>query len=149
MTERLLFGIKAQRIEYVPQKGELLLADFATLRSSTLLPSAGLRVSIDTSFALERSRNPGEAEKIHPWRADERASHDLLNGLGQSGGSGGDSTGPRALDIFCLLASALPRPAHRSDSARLRVEVRSRQAVVRVAYYPSEDPFRSAALLKQ
>lgn len=71
-------------LDYVPQKGDLVLADFATLHASTHLPGAGARVSIDTTFALERTRPPGAPEKIHPWRVDERATHDVLAGLGES-----------------------------------------------------------------
>ena len=71
-------------LDFVPLKGELVLADFATLHSSTLLPGASSRVSIDTTFALERSRLRGAAETIHPWRVNERATHEVLNRLGQS-----------------------------------------------------------------
>jgi hypothetical protein len=75
---------KYSLLDYIPERGNLVLGDFATCHASTHLPDAGPRVSIDTTFALKRHLAPGEAERIHPWRVDERASHQVLAGLGET-----------------------------------------------------------------
>ena len=71
-----------QKIDYVTPIGSLMLMDFATLHASTRLPEAGTRVSIDTTFVL---RKPGvDQEVIHPWRKEERMSHKILSGIGET-----------------------------------------------------------------
>ena len=70
--------------EYIPEKGDLILADFATLHASTRMPKAATRISIDTTFALKRPTKKGEKETIHPWRKEERATHEILNRLGET-----------------------------------------------------------------
>lgn len=73
-----------KKIAYQPKNGELLLIDFSTLHASTRLDGAQARVSIDTTFALRRgSKTKASAEVIHPWRLNERASHESLLGLGE------------------------------------------------------------------
>ena len=73
---------KYRKIDFIPKKGRLLLADFAGLHASTRLPHAGPRISIDTTFVLRRPGDDRPAEKIHPWRENERASQDTLQSLG-------------------------------------------------------------------
>ena len=71
-----------RKIDYVSPLGSLMLMDFATLHASTRLPGAGTRLSIDTTFVL---RKPGsESEVIHPWRAEERVTHEVLSGIGET-----------------------------------------------------------------
>lgn len=70
------------RVEFLPSKGELIISDFASMHCSSLLPSAGARISIDTTFALKRLRREG-GEVIHPWREGERASNETLMRLGE------------------------------------------------------------------
>lgn len=72
-------------LPFIPRKGQLILADFATLHASTLLPGAGPRVSIDTTFVPHRSlRSSHGIETIHPWREGERMSHQDLADIGES-----------------------------------------------------------------
>jgi hypothetical protein len=71
-------------LDFVPAKGEAILADFAMLHASHRLPGAGPRVSVDTTFALRRTASHVEAERIHPWRENERASHGVLAGIGET-----------------------------------------------------------------
>jgi len=73
-----------KKIDFVPQKGHLILADFATLHASHREPDSGHRVSIDTTFVPIRDYKDSSKEVIHPWRENERASHDVLNSLGES-----------------------------------------------------------------
>ncbi len=75
---------KYSRIDFIPEKGCLVLADFATLHASSRFPKAGSRVSIDTTFALKRIGSHREEEKIHPWRENERAPHQVLMRLGET-----------------------------------------------------------------
>lgn len=71
-----------QPIDFTTPRGSLMLMDFATLHASTLAEGAGTRVSIDTTFVL---RKPGsEQEVLHPWRAEERISHKVLSGIGET-----------------------------------------------------------------
>ena len=74
---------KYSLVDYIPTKGDLILADFSSLHASTRLANAKTRVSIDTTFALKRPRKPGHKETIHPWRKDERATHEILSRLGE------------------------------------------------------------------
>lgn len=60
--------------------GQVALLDFATLHASTREPGCGPRASIDTTFVL---RKDGMAPKEHPWREGERASHEVLMGVGE------------------------------------------------------------------
>ena len=69
-------------IDFVTPGGALLLMDFATLHASTLAPGARTRVSIDTTFVLRKLG--AVAEVIHPWRAEERVSHVVLSGIGET-----------------------------------------------------------------
>lgn len=63
-------------------KGCLYLVDFATLHASARFSGAGPRISIDTTFAFPPL--PGQEEKIHPWRVNERAKSEDLMGIGIS-----------------------------------------------------------------
>ena len=75
---------KYTKINFQPKNGELIMADFATLHSSSRLTGATTRVSIDTTFALKRTASNNGKERIHPWRTEERASPDVLSGLGET-----------------------------------------------------------------
>ncbi len=75
---------KYAKIDLLPERGCLYFIDFATLHASTRLPGAGPRVSIDTTFVLKKPRSHDQPEKIHPWRENERASHRVLAGLGET-----------------------------------------------------------------
>lgn len=71
-----------RKIDHVTTLGSMMLMDFATLHASTHLPGAGPRLSIDTTFVL---RKPGsDAEVMHPWRKEERVSHEVLSGVGET-----------------------------------------------------------------
>lgn len=72
---------KYKKIEAPYSKGYLYLVDFGTLHSSARYPDAGPRISIDTTFAF--SPQPGQEEKIHPWRIGERASQNDLSDIGR------------------------------------------------------------------
>jgi hypothetical protein len=73
-----------RRLDFHPSKGELILADFASLHASHRLPDAGPRVSIDTTFAMKRPHANRKGETIHPWRVEERAAHSVLARLGET-----------------------------------------------------------------
>ena len=75
---------KYKKLDFVPKKGQLVLADFATLHASHREPGAGHRVSIDTTFVPRRPVDAVEKEVIHPWRENERAQHTILSGLGET-----------------------------------------------------------------
>ena len=75
---------KYAKIDFVPERGQLILADFASLHASNRLPGAGPRVSIDTTFHLKRAWAEGDQEVIHPSRIAERAAHEVLKGIGES-----------------------------------------------------------------
>ena len=68
------------RLDAKPKKGHLYFADFAGLHSSYRLPNAGPRVTIDTTFVLNRPEPILGTE--HPWRENERATHDVFSSLG-------------------------------------------------------------------
>jgi hypothetical protein len=70
-------------VDFVPSKGELIVADFSSLHATTRLPGAGPRISIDTTFALKKSHVEDDKEVIHPWREGERASSATLRKLGE------------------------------------------------------------------
>ena len=72
------------KIDFIPPEGHLILADFAILYAYTRLPGAGPCVSLDTTFVLKKPSSHDEQEKIHPWRESERASHQVLTGLGET-----------------------------------------------------------------
>lgn len=69
-------------LDFRPEKGQLILSDFAQLHGSTRLPGAGPRISIDTTFVLAKPEQHDAEEKIHPWRENERATPNTLSGLG-------------------------------------------------------------------
>ena len=71
-----------KRVDYVTPKGSLLLMDFSTLHASVRDAGAGTRVSIDTTFVLRKGGSQGEV--VHPWRVGERASHEVLSGIGET-----------------------------------------------------------------
>lgn len=71
-----------RKLDFITPKGNITLADFATLHASTRLPNAQVRVTIDTTFVPTRIRPQEEKEIIHPWRVNERASHHVLLNLG-------------------------------------------------------------------
>ncbi len=72
---------KYKKIEAPYSKGYLYLVDFGTLHSSARYSGAGPRISIDTTFAFPSQ--PGQEEKIHPWRIDERANQKDLGDVGR------------------------------------------------------------------
>ena len=78
------FASRYKKLDFIPEKGNLILADFATLHASHREPDSGHRVSIDTTFVPVRNYKQTEGEVIHPWRENERASHKQLSGLGES-----------------------------------------------------------------
>jgi hypothetical protein len=78
------YADRYSKIDFVPTKGSLILSDFAGLHSSSRLPSAGSRLSIDTTFVLKKPGDDREPEKIHEWREGERAVPDILSSLGGS-----------------------------------------------------------------
>lgn len=69
-----------KEIDFVAKKGTLLLSDFSTLHSSSRNKNAGMRISIDTTFALKRDT---DKEVIHSWRENERASTEVVNHIGE------------------------------------------------------------------
>ena len=71
------------RVNMIPEKGDLLVSDFAGLHSSTRLPNAQTRVSIDTTFVLKKTADHRTAESIHQWREGERAEPLALDSLGE------------------------------------------------------------------
>ena len=72
---------KYAKLDTPYSKGYLYLVDFSTLHASARLPGSGPRVSIDTTFAFPPQE--GSTEKIHPWRVDERSSHETLCNVGR------------------------------------------------------------------
>jgi len=70
------------KIDLMPEKGDLLISDFASLHASSRLPGAKSRVTIDTTFVLKKPDDHRVAENIHEWRAGERASPHVLDKLG-------------------------------------------------------------------
>ena len=73
---------KYTKIDFIPDKGCVLLADFAGLHDSSRLAGAETRISIDTTFVLKRPGDTRSPEKIHPWRENERATQQILSSLG-------------------------------------------------------------------
>jgi len=71
---------KYSHLDVVPEKGHLYFHDFSGLHSSHRLPNAGPRVTIDTTFVLNRPEPILGTE--HPWRENERATHDIFSSLG-------------------------------------------------------------------
>jgi len=72
-----------KKIPLVPEKGDLLVSDFAGLHASTRLPGAQTRVTIDTTFVLKKPDDHRAAENIHQWREGERADPKALDNLGE------------------------------------------------------------------
>jgi len=72
---------KYTKIEAPYSKGYLYLVDFGTLHSSARYLDAGPRISVDTTFAFPPQ--PGQEEKIHPWRIDERAKPGDMSDIGR------------------------------------------------------------------
>jgi len=66
--------------------GHVYLADFATLHSSSRKPGSCARVSIDTTFALARSREELDSAELrmHEWRKEERATQQELFQVGKT-----------------------------------------------------------------
>lgn len=73
---------KYSRLKVPFLKGFVYLADFSVLHATTRDPGAGARVSIDTTFAMQKAA--GDPEVIHPWRVGERASHQELLNVGMT-----------------------------------------------------------------
>lgn len=71
------------KVDMVPEKGDLIISDFAALHASSHLPGAGTRVSIDTTFVLKKADDHREAENIHEWREGERAAPHILEKVGE------------------------------------------------------------------
>ena len=71
-------------VRMIPRIGQVVLADFASLHASTRLPGADLRVSIDTTCVIEKPTHHEVGEKLHPWKLNERASHTVLSGIGET-----------------------------------------------------------------
>ena len=74
---------KYSKIDLIPEKGDLLVSDFAGLHASTRLPGAQTRVTIDTTFVLKKLDDHRTAESIHEWREGERAEPEILKNLGE------------------------------------------------------------------
>ena len=68
------------KVDFTGKKRTLIILDFSTLHNSHRKPGCGMRVSIDTTFALKRNKS---VEVIHPWREDERATVEVVNNLGK------------------------------------------------------------------
>jgi len=75
---------KYRKVEMPFPIGYVNLTDFASLHASARYPNAGPRVSIDTTFTIPRNRNKEDKEKIHPWRENERISHQELGEIGET-----------------------------------------------------------------
>ncbi len=73
-----------KKLDFVPKKQHLILADFSTLHASHRDAGASHRVSIDTTFVPVRKYKGGDGETIHPWRENERATHKVLSSLGET-----------------------------------------------------------------
>ena len=71
------------KVDLAPQKGDLIIADFAELHATSRLPGAKTRVSIDTTFVLKKHEDHREAENIHKWREGERATPHILEKVGE------------------------------------------------------------------
>jgi hypothetical protein len=71
------------KIDLVPEKGDLLISDFASLHASSRLPGAKTRVTIDTTFVLKKTDDHRVAENIHEWREGERAAPHILEKVGE------------------------------------------------------------------
>ena len=69
-----------EHLNVVPRKGHLYFHDFSGLHSSYRLPDAGARITIDTTFVLKRPEPILGTE--HPWRENERATHEVFTSLG-------------------------------------------------------------------
>ena len=67
-------------LDVIPQKGYLYFHDFSGLHSSHRFPNAGARVTLDTTFVLNRPEPILGTE--HPWRENERATNETLSSLG-------------------------------------------------------------------
>jgi hypothetical protein len=72
-----------RKIDLTPEKGDLLISDFAGLHASRRLPGAGTRVTIDTTFVLKKADDHRAAENIHEWREGERAAPHVLEKVGE------------------------------------------------------------------
>ncbi len=72
-----------RKIDLTPEKGDLLISDFAGLHASSRLPGAGTRVTIDTTFVLKKTDDHRAAENIHEWREGERAAPHILEKVGE------------------------------------------------------------------
>lgn len=81
-------GIAARyrKIGIQQKPGHVYLADFGTMHATTRVGKSGARVSIDTTFALKRSGGENEMaqQKMHPWRLNERLSHESLCAVGRT-----------------------------------------------------------------
>jgi len=78
------YNFQECRIPY--KKGNLILADFATIHASSRKDGCGPRVSIDTTFAVKRSKEEQDMaeKKMHKWRKNERISPEELYDVGAS-----------------------------------------------------------------
>ena len=78
------YNFQECRIPY--KKGNLILADFATIHASSRKDGCGPRVSIDTTFAVKRSKEEQDMaeKKMHKWRKNERISSEELYNVGAS-----------------------------------------------------------------
>ena len=75
---------KYTKLDFAPGQRQLILADFASLHMTTRLPRAGSRVSIDTNFHLKRQNDGNKRKTGYNWQENERTSHNVLMGLGQT-----------------------------------------------------------------
>jgi hypothetical protein len=74
------YASQYSKVDLIQKPGDLMLADFATLHSSTRLKNAKTRVSIDTTFHMKRTKSN---EVIHKWREGERTSNEILSMIGE------------------------------------------------------------------
>jgi len=72
------------KLDFVIGKGQIGIVDFATLHASTRLPGAGTRISLDTSFHVNRARGGGDFGLIHADRLEEYLAPEVLAGLGET-----------------------------------------------------------------
>ena len=74
---------KYSKVDYIGEKGHLILVDFATLHRSFRTDQAKTRISIDTTFLLNRNTIDDGKDIKHIWREDERASIDVVSNIGK------------------------------------------------------------------
>ncbi len=74
-----------EKLSINQKMGYLYISDFSTLHASSLTPDADMRISIDTTFVTQSqfSGRVDSKETIHPWRENERMTHEDLLSIGE------------------------------------------------------------------